>query len=79
MAYLRLPAIMAFPVAAMQIYPRAEKLSTIENTSYDRKADRRWTKVALAFLLLLGATVLAAQESHSNVAPLAELQAGQQF
>jgi len=54
-------------------------LSTIENTSYDRKADRRWTKVALAFFLLLGATVLAAQESHSNVAPLAELQAGQQF
>lgn len=54
-------------------------MSTIQATIYDRKADRRWTKVALAFMLLLGATVLAAQESHSNVAPLAELQASQQF
>ncbi len=54
-------------------------MSTIRAANYDRKADRRWTKVALAFLLLLGATVLAAQESHSNVAPLAELQAAQQF
>jgi hypothetical protein len=52
---------------------RVKTLSVIQATSYatthDRHTDRRWTKVALAFLLLLGATVVAAQESHSNTAP----------
>ncbi len=44
----------------------------IRAVSYDKQSDRRWTRVVLAFLLLLGATVLAAQESHSHMAAPAE-------
>jgi len=44
-------------------------LSAIKAALYDRNTDRRWTKVALAFVLLVGATMLAAQESHSYTAP----------
>ncbi|MBT4487262.1 MAG: hypothetical protein HOK30_09240 [Rhodospirillaceae bacterium] len=44
-------------------------MSIIRAVSHDKHSDRRWTRVVLAFLLLLGATVMAAQESHSYVAP----------
>ncbi|MBT5527344.1 MAG: hypothetical protein HOK21_24930 [Rhodospirillaceae bacterium] len=44
-------------------------MSVNHTANQDRQTDRRWTKVAFAFLLLLGATVVVAQESHSNAAP----------
>ena len=44
-------------------------MSIIRAVSHDKHSDRRWTRVVLAFLLLLGVTVMAAQESHSNAAP----------
>ncbi len=37
--------------------------------NHDKHSDRRWTRVVLAFLLLLGATALAAQETHSYASP----------
>lgn len=44
-------------------------MSIIRAVSHDKSSDGRWTRVVLATLLLLGATVLAAQESHSYTAP----------
>jgi hypothetical protein len=44
-------------------------VSIIRAVSHDKSSDGRWTRVVLATLLLLGATVLAAQESHSYTAP----------
>ena len=46
-----------------------QNVSIIRAVSHDKYSDRRWMRVVLATLLLLGATVLAAQESHSYTAP----------
>ncbi|MDP6690258.1 MAG: hypothetical protein QF384_12245 [Alphaproteobacteria bacterium] len=54
-------------------------MSTIKAAIYDRSTDRRWTKVTLAFLLLVGATMLAAQESHSGAALRMSPEIGQQY
>ena len=43
--------------------------------TYRKKFDPRWARVALAFMLLIGAITLAAGESHSDDAATAAIHA----
>ncbi len=47
--------------------------------SFPKNTDHRLTKVALGFLLLLGATVLATAASEANIVPLTANQIAEQF
>jgi hypothetical protein len=44
-------------------------VSIFRAINHGKHSDRRWARVALAFMLLLGATILAAQESPSHGSP----------
>ncbi len=54
-------------------------MSIYQATGFPKKYDHRMAKVAVGFLLLLAATVLAAEGSRSDIATQAANQIVEQF
>ncbi|MDA1100407.1 MAG: hypothetical protein O2967_15630 [Proteobacteria bacterium] len=54
-------------------------MSINQSVSFPKRPDHRIIKVAVGCLLLLAATMLAAEGSHSDVATLAANQIAEQF
>ena len=48
-------------------------MSIIRTVSHEKYSDRRWIRVILATLLLLGTTILASQEGHTNAVPYEDI------
>jgi hypothetical protein len=71
--------MMLLVAGVAQYCSEGSELSINQAISFPKRSDHRVTKVVVGFLLLMAATVLAAESSDSGIATLTASQIAEQF